>query len=819
MKTLLVNSFQILLGRIAATSVCSCTTKKLLSIVLLLFPCVLLLAQKKKSTAAPAGHSKASYHLSDAGRYMKTWWLLGPLPVGQDSSIPDEAAQKNFFEQQPAFVASLTAGEPLPVKENNVSHSWKLFSSNSATINLDSLFSRDFAIVYAVAEIMADVPQQAFLAIGSDDAVKVWHNRKLIHKNWVGRGLTPDQDLIPIPLEKGNNQIVIGVQDMQQAWGFTARLLDKGSLSDRLITASSNGNLDEVNLLLKGGADLQYKNKTGLTALNAARMFGRAEVIKVLEVNGAKPETMPEPEIMVDHLYQAQATGVVPAVAVLVSKDGKVVYKKAFGYSDIGKHEKATTETKFRIGSVTKQFTAAAILKLQEQNRLSVTDKLSKYFPDFPRADEVTLHHLLTHTSGIHSYTNKDEFLQRVLQPVTNEALLNFFKNDPYDFNPGEQYRYNNSGYFLLGYIIEKVSGKSYPQYLKDTFFDPLGMTNTGVHASSLALTNEARGHQRSGNKYEPSLNWDMSWAGGAGALYSTLEDLFKWNEALFNGQVINEKSLASALTPVKLNNGNLPPDGEYGYGLMLGKYRDVGVVAHGGGLHGFITQLSRYPQEKLTVAILTNIAPAEANMNAHTVAQLYLWEKMASQTSYSTVALKPQDLKVYEGRYDFRNGLVMTVTSEGDGLYAQLSGQSRFQIYPSAQDEFFWKVVEAKIKFTRNEKGEVNGGHFTQGGNEIDVVQMKEEKIVSINPAIYKNYTGKYDYGNNFHITVTVENNRLFAQGTNQPKLEIFPLSETEFVARDVNAKIIFVPGPDGKVSKLNLDMAGQKKDAPKIE
>jgi CubicO group peptidase (beta-lactamase class C family) len=528
---------------------------------------------------------------------------------------------------------------------------------------------------------------------------------------------------------------------------------------------------------------------------------------------------MVSPEKLVDHLYGSLTNKVAPGVAVLVSKDGKIVYKKAFGYADVEKKVKVSTETKFRIGSITKQFTAAAILKLQEENRLQVTDKLSKYFPDFPRAEEVTVHHLLTHTSGIHSYTGKNEFIEKVVKPVTNEELLNFFKNDPYDFNPGEEARYNNSGYFLLGYIIEKVSGKSYGQYLKDTFFGPLGMKNTGVHASALALKNEAKGHMNSGGKYEKAPNWDMSWAGGAGALYSTVDDLHTWNEALFNGKVLGDKSLAAALTPVKLNNGSTPPGFEYGYGLALGTYRDLPIVQHGGGLHGFISQLTRFPDNKLTVAILTNISPPEANLNANAIAQFYLWKKMAKQPSYSAQSSLSQDLKMFEGRYDFRNGAVMIVTSEGDGLFAQLTGQQRFPIFASGPDEFFWKVVEAKIKFKRNEKGEVTGGHFTQGGNAIDAPKLKDEKIASVDPAIYKNYTGKYDYGNNFHITVTTENNKIFAQGTNQPKFEIFPVSEKEFFLRDANARIIFVEGVDGKVNKLNLDMAGQKKDAPKIE
>ena len=228
---------------------------------------------------------------------------------------------------------------------------------------------------------------------------------------------------------------------------------------------------------------------------------------------------------------------------MLVAKDGKVLYRKGFGYADIKNKILVTPDTKFRIGSVTKQFTAAAILKLQENNLLSVDDKLSKFIPDFPRGDEVTIHQLLTHISGIHSYTGKHDFLDKVTKTISPDSLVNAIKKDPYDFNPGEKMLYNNSGYFILGYIIAKVSGKPYDVYLKETFFDPLHMDNTGVHYAGIKLEHEAKGYANDNNRYEEALNWDMSWAGGAGAIYSTVDDLLKWNQALYGGKVLNEKT------------------------------------------------------------------------------------------------------------------------------------------------------------------------------------------------------------------------------------------------------------------------------------
>src|SRR5208283_4739801 len=167
--------------------------------------------------------------------------------------------------------------------------------------------------------------------------------------------------------------------------------------------------------------------------------------------------------------------------------------------------------------SITKQFTAAAILKLQEEGKLSVNDKLTKYFPEFPRGDEVTLEHLLTHTSGIHSFASKPQFLEMVKSPVKEEDLVRSIEKDPYDFAPGKKYQYNNSGFFLLGCIIEKVSGHSYGDFLRENFFEPLGMTNTGVHQAGVELQHEARGYEFAGTEFTNASNWNMTWAGGAG--------------------------------------------------------------------------------------------------------------------------------------------------------------------------------------------------------------------------------------------------------------------------------------------------------------
>jgi CubicO group peptidase (beta-lactamase class C family) len=778
-------------------------------------------AQKKQKRVEKKGsYANASYSRTEASSFMRTWWIAGPMFVSSTPN-PDGQFQEEAFKKDIISQVEVVAGKPFPaVHYQNADVVWKLNTSTDDVTDLDALHNKaDFAFAYALAEIQSDSAKRTFLAVGSDDGIKVWHNGKLVHDNWVGRGVVPDQDIVSIDLIKGSNQILIKVQDWAGGWGFTARLLGKKDYTEKLIDGARRGDIDQVNLFLAAGADVNGKGLTGLTALDVAKISGRDEVAELLKKKGATENKVPSGEVLVDQIYQPFPDKLSSGVAVLISKDGKIIYKKGFGYSDIPAKKPVTTITKFRIGSITKQFTASGILKLQEEGKLSVTDKLSKYFPDFPRGNEVTIHHLLTHTSGIHSYTGKSDFIERVVKPVTNEELLTYFIKDEYDFNPGERYQYNNSGYFLLGYIIEKVSGKSYGQYLKETFFVPLQMNNTGVHTSTLKLDNEAKGYTKENGAYKLSPNWDMSWAGGAGALYSTVEDLFTWNEAVFNGKVLTKPSIEAAFTPVLLNNGKIPDGTRYGYGWGLDSYRGEEMIGHSGGLHGFISQLARYPEDNMTVVILTNISPPEAHLNPNLIAECFLWEKMDKQKSFVAQTNDNVNVKIYEGRYDFKNGAVMTITSEGNNLFAQLSGQQKFPIFPSGPDEYFWKVVEARIKFEKNEKGEVSLGHFEQGTYKVDVVKIPDVAIVKLDPVVYKGYTGKYDYGDNLIITVSEEQGRIFAQATNQPKFEIFPTSEKEFVVKEINAKVTFVKETDGKISKMIVDMAGQKKDAPKVE
>jgi CubicO group peptidase (beta-lactamase class C family) len=275
-----------------------------------------------------------------------------------------------------------------------------------------------------------------------------------------------------------------------------------------------------------------------------------------------------------------------------------------------------TTQTIFRIGSITKQFTASAILKLQEEGKLSINDRFSKYFPDFPRGNEVTLHQLLNHTSGIHDPTAADvpDILSRVAKPITSKALVEEIAKFPYDFDPGTKWRYDNSGYTLLGYIVEKVSGQSFGDFLREKFFRPLGMADTGVYRGNLVLPHQAMGYTMGKNGFERPIYIDPSWNGGDGAIYSTVEDLYRWNEAIFNGRALDAASLKAAFTPVATKASQLNSGLGYGFGWFVRSYRGLREVSHSGEVPGFVGMLVRLPDEQFTVVVLAN---AEGRSNA----------------------------------------------------------------------------------------------------------------------------------------------------------------------------------------------------------
>ncbi|MDQ3749427.1 MAG: serine hydrolase [Acidobacteriota bacterium] len=294
--------------------------------------------------------------------------------------------------------------------------------------------------------------------------------------------------------------------------------------------------------------------------------------------------------------------------SVLMARDGQPVISKGYGMANYELNVPNTPQTVFRIGSITKQFTAVAIMILQERSKLNVNDPICKHLENCPAAwRPVTIRHLLTNTSGIPSYTDLPGFNKMSVQPVNRAELVDLFRDKPLEFTPGEKFAYSNSGYYLLGLIIEKASGKPYAEFLRDNIFVPLGMKNSGYDDSHTLLPNRANGYKWEGKSFVNAPYIDMATPYSAGALYSTTEDLLLWDKALYTEKLVSRKSLDEMFAPFR----EVVRDGwggyAYAYGWIIGKQSGRQVSRHDGGIKGFSTDIIRFPSERVTVIVLSN--------------------------------------------------------------------------------------------------------------------------------------------------------------------------------------------------------------------
>jgi CubicO group peptidase (beta-lactamase class C family) len=382
---------------------------------------------------------------------------------------------------------------------------------------------------------------------------------------------------------------------------------------------------------------------------------------------------------------------------VLVVKDGKTIINEGYGSADLEWNIPNTPDAKFRLGSITKQFTAACVLLLAERGKLNIDDPISKYLPDSPEAwKNITVYHVLTHTSGIPSLTSFPDYHSTEWKDTTPAELVARFRDKPLDFEPGTKFSYSNSGYILLGYLIEKVSGQTYADFLQQNILTPLGMTDTGIDSNKAILPKRAQG-------YEPAPHGKIAHAGyismtiplSAGALYSTTGDLLKWEQGLFGGKVLTPASLAKMTTPNK---------SDYGFGLFIRTVDGHKIIAHDGGIEGFNTSLNYYPDDKLIVIVLGNLNGAAPTDIARSLGKVALGQPVVLNSERKEITVSPSILNDYVGTYhvaDLDADLVIAL--KGDSLTAKLGKQPPVDIYAESETKFFLKVVDAQVEFFRD--------------------------------------------------------------------------------------------------------------------
>jgi CubicO group peptidase (beta-lactamase class C family) len=401
---------------------------------------------------------------------------------------------------------------------------------------------------------------------------------------------------------------------------------------------------------------------------------------------------------------------------VLVAQDGKVLLDKGYGFANLEWEIPNTPTTKFRLGSVTKQFTAASILLLEERGKLKVEDPVKKYMPDAPAAwDKITIFHVLTHTSGIPSFTGFPDYQPTEAIPTTPEKLVARFRDKPLEFEPGTKWNYSNSGYVLLGYLIEKISGQKYSEFVQQNIFTPLGMKDSGYDSNSAVIAHRAAGYSRSPNGPVNTGYIDMTIPFSAGALYSTTEDLLRWEQGLFGGKVLTAASLAKMTTPFKQ---------DYAFGLGVSTSNGHKMIAHDGGIEGFNTSLAYYPDDKLVVAVLANLNGPFAGQIAANLAKVEHGEKVVLPGERKETTVSPEILKQYVGTYELAPTFSIAITLENGQLMTQATNQGKLPLFAESETMFFLKVVDAQVEFVKNEKGEVTHMVLHQNGRDTKGVK-----------------------------------------------------------------------------------------------
>jgi D-alanyl-D-alanine carboxypeptidase len=394
-----------------------------------------------------------------------------------------------------------------------------------------------------------------------------------------------------------------------------------------------------------------------------------------------------------------------PGATVIVTSNGATMFRKAYGMATIANQEAMTPEATMRLGSITKQFTAVSILMLIEEGKLSLTDKLVEFFADYPKqGSQITVEHLLTHTSGIVSYTDKEEFDANIAAELSVAEVIDSFKNDPLEFAPGTDFKYNNSGYYLLGALIEKISGLAYAKFVEQRIFLPLDMNCSYYEGYELSLQRAAAGHTYCDGSFVPCDPMSISQAYAAGALVSNVDDLARWENAIVSGKLISAANWTKAFSPHRLADGSSCP---YGYGWEIGTLQQRPMLAHGGGINGFQTFALRLPKDQLFVAVLSNadFGIVDPGYIAHKIAAIAIGKPIQD---FKEIKLDADVLDAYVGVYTVNALEQRTFWRDVDQLLMLRTGGDITPVHPYSDNEFFIKNTLVHMEFVRDTTGTV---------------------------------------------------------------------------------------------------------------
>lgn len=423
-----------------------------------------------------------------------------------------------------------------------------------------------------------------------------------------------------------------------------------------------------------------------------------------------------------DYIKAEMQQQMIPGLSIAVVRNGEIVKAEGYGLANVELNVPATKETIYQSGSVGKQFTATLVMMLVEEGKLALDDPLGKHIPEAPEIwKDITVRHLLTHTSGLSNslYQKMD-----MRQDYTEDELVKEIAALPLDFQPGEKWNYSNPGYVMLGILIHKVSGKFYGDLLQEKIFGPLGMKTARIISEADIVPNRADGYRlvkgelKNQEWVSPTLNTTAD-----GAIYLTVLDMAKWDAALDSEKLLKRASLDRMWTPVKLNDGK-PAESGYGFGWMIGETRGHRVIQHGGAWQGFCAYIARYVDQKLSVIVLTNRAGVGVGKIAQGIAGQY--EPELAPVERTAIRIDPKIFDSYVGQYELRPDFVITLSREGDRLWAQATNQPLIEIFAESETMFFAKAVDAQLEIVKDASGAVTHLVLHQGGGKAPGKKIK---------------------------------------------------------------------------------------------
>jgi len=422
-----------------------------------------------------------------------------------------------------------------------------------------------------------------------------------------------------------------------------------------------------------------------------------------------------DPAVLLKEYMKAQADVNHFSGAVLIMKKGTVLLREGYGKADETHHIANTADTRFRVGSITKEFTAACILQLAEQKKLDLQDKLSKYFPGYPKGDSVTIHMLLNHTSGIYNYTNSPDFGTVMGKEFSIDDMISYFKDKPYTSSPGLKYSYTNSGFLLLGALVEKVSGMSYSEYLKKNVLNKAGMNGSGTELNDLSMTSHAQPYTKSGATNTPAPPIALQWAFGAGMLYSTLDDMYKWDRALYTTSVLNADSKQKMFTPGL---------GRYGYGFIIDSFDTHPRIWHNGAINGFSSHFTRFIADDICIVVFSN-NETNADLIDAGLSNIIYGNEVLVPYVHKEISIDSTILYRYTGK--FNGGLVLEFIVRDGKLWRHRDGTKDIQLIPESQTKFFYgDGSDRQIEFEVDASGKLIKTYFINNGLKGEIKKIE---------------------------------------------------------------------------------------------